>query len=137
MDCCLPLVLIPVTAVGHCRSFMQEGNTPVGLGCSAEGTGGSGNRLFRTSLRGGQVSLRRCEPLAHRGRGRVAPALRLQLVNTHMGSANALPYLFVAALRGLWLVVHISSMPGPGQPSQHGFARLTQATRVTGTNPDW
>jgi hypothetical protein len=94
---------------------MQKGNTLVGLGCSAKGTNGGGNGVFRGSLGGGQVALRRCKPLAGCGRARVAPALCPQLVKPHAGSANALPYLLLAALRGLRLVVHASSMPGPGQ----------------------
>jgi hypothetical protein len=93
-------MLLFVLAVGCCRPFIQEGNTLVGLGCSAEGTDGGGDRLFRAGLGGGQVALRRCEPFADCGRGRVALALCLQLVNPHVGSANALPYLFMAALRG-------------------------------------
>jgi hypothetical protein len=116
VDRCLPLVLLLVTGPGRCGSFMHEGNTLMGLGCPAKGTDGGRNRLFRGSLRGGQVALRRCKPLADCRRGRAALALCLQLVNPHVDGANALPYLLLAAaLRGLWLVVHASSMPGPGQ----------------------
>jgi hypothetical protein len=116
VDCCLPLVLVFVTGPSRCGSFMHEGNTLMGLGCPAKGTDGGGNRLFRGSLRGGQVALRRCKPLADCGRGRAALVLCLQFVDAHVDSANALPYLLLAAaLRGPWLAVHASSMPGPGQ----------------------
>jgi hypothetical protein len=69
--CCLPPVLIFVTAPGCCRSLMLQRSTLVRLGCLAEGAEAIGHRRPGGSVGGGHLALRRGESFAGCGSVRI------------------------------------------------------------------
>jgi len=126
VDCCLLFVFILVADPGRGGSLMLAGNTLVGLGCAAEGADAGGNRLVRGVLRSGQMPLRRCEPLAGCGWGRIVLAAGFQLVNPRADRVDALSEFLAAALPGLGFWFHASSMPAPGwEPGEKGRAEMS------------
>ena len=118
--CCLPLVLVLVTAPGRCNSLMLQRGTLVGLGCLAEGPQAVGNRRSGGCAGGGHLAPRRSEPFADRGKVSIVLPFRLQFLNPRVDSVNPLPDLLSADLPGLWLAAHPSSMPAAGSLATDG-----------------
>jgi hypothetical protein len=108
-------MLVLIAEPGCCGPFVLEGSVLMGAGCPAEGADAGGNRPLCGGLGGGQMALRRGEPLPGLGRARIAMAPGLQLADPRVDGINALPRRLPATLRGLPLVVHASSMPRLGQ----------------------
>src|SRR5258706_580827 len=79
--CCLPPVLVLVTAPGRCTSLMLPRGTLAGLGCLAEGAQAVGNRRSGGSAGGGHLAPRRSEPFADRGKVSIVLPFRLQFLN--------------------------------------------------------